>query len=93
MSLYKIKPYSFEQAKILNVTIKPSHLAHKKLDVFKKGQMIASIGDSSYPDYPTHILERGLAYADKRRIAYKKRHDKDRKKIDTNGYFADRLLW
>ena len=93
MSLYKIKPYSFEQASKLGVTIKPSHLANKKLDVFKKGQMIASIGDSTYPDYPTHILERGLAYADKRRIAYKKRHEKDRKKIDTNGYFADNILW
>jgi hypothetical protein len=93
MSLYKIKPYSFDQASKLGVTIKPSHLANKKIDVFKNGTRIASIGDSSYPDYPTHILERGLAYADKRRMAYKKRHRKDRKKIDSNGFFADRLLW
>ena len=34
MSLYKIKPYSFEQASKLGVTIKPSHLANKKIDVF-----------------------------------------------------------
>jgi hypothetical protein len=93
MSLYKIKPYSFEQASKLNVTIKPSRFAHKKIDVFKNGTRIASIGHSSYPDYPTHILERGKAYADKRRIAYKKRHNKDRKKNDSNGYYADNILW
>ena len=93
MSLYKIKPYSFDQASKLGVTIKPSRFAHKKIDVFKKGELIASIGHSSYPDYPTHILERGKAYADKRRIAYKKRHNKDRKKIDSNGYYADNILW
>ena len=93
MSLYKIKPYSFEQASKLGVTIKPSHLANKKIDVFKNGNRIASIGDSTYPDYPTHILERGQTYADKRRTAYKKRHEKDRKKIDSNGYFADKILW
>jgi len=93
MSLYKIKPYSYEQAKKLNVTIKPSHLASKKIDVFKKGELIASIGDSSYPDYPTHILERGQAYADQRRKAYKKRHEKDRKVKDSKGYFSSNILW
>jgi hypothetical protein len=93
MSLYKIKPYSFEQASKLDVTIKPSHLANKKIDVFKNGTRIASIGDSSYPDYPTHILERGLKYADQRRKAYRKRHAKDIHNKDGNGYFSNRILW
>ena len=93
MSLYKIKPYSFEQAKILNVEIKPSRFAHKKIDVFKKGELIASIGDSSYLDYPSYILERGQVYADQKRKAYKKRHEKDRKVKDSKGYFASRILW
>ena len=31
--------------------------------------------------------------ADKRRALYKNRHDKDRKKIGSNGYYADKLLW
>jgi len=93
MSLYKIKPYSYEQAKKLNVTIKPSHLASKKIDVFKKGELIASIGDSSYSDYPTHIIERGKAYADKRRIAYKKRHEKDINNKNGNGFWSSNILW
>ncbi len=93
MSLYKIKPYSFEQASKLGVTIKPSHLVNKKIDVFRNGQRIASIGDSTYPDYPTHILERGKAYADKRRTAYRKRHEKDRHKIGSNGFWASNILW
>ena len=93
MSLYKVKPYSFEQASKLAVTIKPSHLANKKLDVFKNGTRIASIGDSSYPDYPTHILERGQTYADKRRKAYRKRHAKDIHNKDGNGFWSSNLLW
>jgi hypothetical protein len=93
MSLYKIKPYSFEQAKILNVEIKPSRFAHKKIDVFKKGELIASIGDSSYSDYPTHILERGLKYADQRRKAYRKRHAKDIHNKDGNGFWSSNILW
>ena len=93
MSLYKIKPYSFEQASKLNVTIKPSRFAHKKIDVFKKGELIASIGDSSYSDYPTHILERGKAYADQRRKAYRKRHAKDIHNKDENGFWSSEILW
>jgi hypothetical protein len=48
---YKIKNYSFEQAKKLNVEIKPSKVKNKKIDVFKDGTKIASIGDSRFFDY------------------------------------------
>jgi len=42
---YKIKPYSFTQADKLGVTIKPSKVSGKKIDVFnKKGEKLASIG-------------------------------------------------
>ena len=35
----------------------------------------------------------GKTYADKRRMLYKKRHEKYRKIPDTNAYYADKLLW
>ena len=41
---YKITKYSKEQAKKLGVVIKPSTRKNKKIDVFKDGNKISSIG-------------------------------------------------
>ena len=41
---YKITNYSYNQAKKLNVEIKPSTNKKKKIDVFKDNKKIASIG-------------------------------------------------
>jgi hypothetical protein len=65
----------------------------KKLDVFRGGKKIASIGASGYADYDVYLRERGRAYADERRRLYKIRHDKDRRVKDSPGWFADRILW
>ena len=93
MTDYKIKQYSYDQAEKLGVTIKPSHLPSKKIDVYKNNKLIASIGDSMYKDFPTFLIEKGEKYANLRRKAYKKRHAKDLKKIDSNGFYANLLLW
>jgi hypothetical protein len=39
------------------------------------------------------MREKGKEYADKRRKAYKTRHEKDRHERGTAGWFADQLLW
>jgi len=91
--MYKIKSYSFTQAKKLGVTIKPSIRAGKKIDIFdKKGNYICSIGASGYSDYPTYIQDEGKAYADERRRLYKLRHT-EKKTKGTPSYFADNILW
>ena len=90
---YLITDYTYQQAKKLGVEVKPSTKKNKKIDVFKDGKLISTIGDNRYADYPTYIKEKGLAYANKRRELYKVRHDKDRKKVGTGGFFADKLLW
>tara|TARA_Y100000114_G_scaffold156344_1_gene183223 strand:- start:9831 stop:10109 length:279 start_codon:yes stop_codon:yes gene_type:complete len=90
---YKIKPYSYKQAKKLNVEIKPSKVKGKKIDVFKKGKKVASIGALGYNDYPSYIQKKGKKFADKRRKLYKIRHEKDRKVKGTAGYYADQILW
>jgi len=41
-------------AKKLGVEVKPSKIGFKKLDVFKNGEKVASIGDTRYSDYLTH---------------------------------------
>jgi len=91
--MYTITTYSKNKAIKLGVTIKRSSNKKKKLDVFKKGKKIASIGSISYGDYPTFIKSLGKAKADIRRKAYKKRHEKNRHVKNSNGFYADQILW
>ena len=92
--MYKITPYSYDQAKKLNVTIKPSTVKNKKIDVFDRdNKKLASIGDIRYKDYPTYILEKGIEFANERRRLYRIRHNKDLNIIESPGYFANKILW
>ena len=90
--MYKIKQYSKDKAKQLGVQIKPSTNSKKKLDVFKEGIKVASIGDLKYKDYPTYLQE-NKQLAEERRRLYKIRHKNDLNKINSNGYYANRILW
>ena len=87
---YKIQPYTLAQADKLGVKVKPSSQAGKKLDVFKGGEKIASIGASGMGDYPTYLKQQGKAFADERRRLYKIRHAKNK---GVAGQLADKLLW
>ncbi len=90
---YKILPNTFKQAKILGVEVKPSTKKGKKIDVFKDNKLIASVGAMGYKDYAYYLKEDGKKVADEKRRLYKLRHEKDRKIVGSNGYFADQLLW
>lgn len=90
---YKITNYTKDKAKKLGVEVKVSKVKGKKLDVFKDGKKIASVGALGYSDYPTYIKDKGKDYANKRRTLYKIRHKKDKDVKGTKGYYADRLLW
>ena len=74
------------RAKKLGVTIKPSTRKHKKLDVFKEGKKITSIGDIRYSDYLQHK-------DDERRKRYKQRHEGTRHVKGSPSYYADQILW
>lgn len=76
-----------ERAKKLGVTVKPSTMKHKKLDVFgKDGKKVVSIGDIRYSDFLQHGDEA-------RRKRYKTRHQKNRTIKGSAGYYADKILW
>ena len=64
---YHITKYSYDQAKKLNVEIKPSTNKKKKIDVFKNDKKIASIGAIGYLDYPNFIKKNGLEYANQKK--------------------------
>jgi len=91
---YNIKNYTKLQAKKIGVVIKPSTRKNKKIDVFdKNGEKLASIGAIVYGDFPTFKEEKGKVFADQKRKNYKQRHEKDRHKKGSGGWFADNLLW
>ena len=91
--MYHITEYTYNQAKKIGVEIKPSTKKGKKIDVFKNGKLIASVGQLGAYDFPSYIKEKGLEYANERRRLYKSRHSKDISKIGSNGYYANALLW
>lgn len=95
---YKILPYTQKKAKTLSVIVKPSKVKGKKIDVFKNGKKIASVGALGYKDYPTYLdlekkgkLVKGTSKSKRR--SYKARHQNNRTKKWTNGWLADQLLW
>ena len=96
--MYKITAYTKSKAKKIGVNVRPSKTAGKKIDVYKNGVKLASIGAVGYNDYPTYMeLEKKgkvpKGTAKERRKLYKIRHSKDRKQLYSNGWYADQLLW
>jgi hypothetical protein len=91
--MYEITDYTQNKAKQLGVKIAPSKNPKKKLDVFKDNKKVASVGATSYMDYPTYKEKKGKAFADERRRLYKIRHADDRMVKGSAGYYADKLLW
>jgi hypothetical protein len=88
--MYQITPYTFQRAREIGVEVRPSTNPNKKIDVFKDGKKIASIGDPNYSDFPTYTKEKGQAYANERRRLYHIRHAKDK---NIEGVLAKALLW
>ena len=74
------------KAKKIGVDVLPSTRKGKKLDVFKNGKKVASIGAIGYSDFNIHKDP-------KRRALYKKRHQKYRTRVGTPSYYADKILW
>lgn len=90
---YNITEYTRRQARKHRVTIKHSKNPTKKIDVFKNGKRVASVGATGYGDYPTFWARYGKTFANKKRRLYKMRHQKDRTRRGTAGWYADKLLW
>lgn len=87
--MYVILPYTKEKAKQLGLTVLPSIKKGKKIDVYKNGKLIASIGAIGYKDYPTYLKEDGQAIANERRRLYRLRHTKN----TLGEQLALNLLW
>jgi hypothetical protein len=101
--MYVIQPYSKLRLDELNkklntnaISIKPSKNKTKKIDIFINNKKIASVGAINMLDYPTHIKESGLEFANKRQKAFYNRFTKipniKNGKI-TNMFWSRYFLW
>ena len=96
--MYIIQPQQRRIAKSLGVIILPSKEKTKKLDIYKDGRKIYSVGATGYGDFYIFSKMEKLGKAPKgfameRRRLYKLRHAKDRKVVGSAGWYADKLLW
>lgn len=94
---FRISDYHRRKANRLKVNINYSKDPAKKLDVFKNGKKIASIGASGYWDFISYLKAEAegkfpQGHAEKRRKLYHIRHSKDNKP-GTAGYYALNILW
>ena len=90
---YTITEHTLQRAKQMKVTVRLSQKKNKKIDVFKNGVRIATIGDSRYKDFPTYVIENGIEFANNRKMLYYMRNKKNIEKINSNGFYAAKLLW
>ena len=90
---YTITEYTLQKAKQMKVIVQLSQQKNKKIDVFKNEVKIATTGDSRYKDFPTYVIENGIEFANKRKRLYYMRHKKDIEKLNSNGFYAAKLLW
>ena len=90
---YKITSRQRANAKRLGVQIKPSTVKGKKLDVFKNGKKVASIGAAGMKDFSLWKKSDGLEKAIARRKAFRSRFQKQRTKVGTPAYYASEILW
>jgi hypothetical protein len=92
--MYQILPYTIEQAKKLNVIVKPSENQKFKIDVYDlNNKFLFSGGSPPNQDYPHYIQSHGKVYADARRLLYHERHKKEIKKVGSRGWVIAQLLW
>lgn len=90
---YRPTKRQHQNAKKLGVVIKASMNPKKKLDVYKDGKKIFSIGAKGYMDYELYRKNYSIAYAAERRRLYELRHNKYRNVKNKASYYADKILW
>ena len=74
---YKITDYTYAKAKQAGLVVKPSKRKGKKIDVYKDGEYLHSIGALGMMDYPNYLATEGKKVAEERRRLYRLRHTKD----------------
>ena len=86
---YEITDYTKRRAREIGVEVRQSKRKGKKIDVYKDGVYLHSIGALGMGDYPTYWKQEGKEKADERRRLYYERHPKN----SLGELLAKWLLW
>ena len=89
---YLISSYTKQKARKMGVDVRPSTRKGKKIDVYKNGRKVASVGALGYNDFTTYS-KKNKSRAKERRRLYHIRHKRDSSKRGSPGYYASKLLW
>ena len=89
--MYTITPWTQRQARRLGLEVKPSRRQGKKIDAYRDGHLVGSVGAKGYRDYGLYLEQDGEGYANERRRLYRKRHTEGKK--DSPAWLAWNLLW
>jgi hypothetical protein len=75
--------------------VAPSRRQFKKYDVYKNGDYLLSFGDNRYKHYEDKIGAYDYLdhHNDKKRYAFKSRHNKRLNDFESATWFADKFLW
>ena len=92
MKRYSISSYTKQKAREMGVDVRPSTRKGKKIDVYKNGRKVASVGALGYNDFTTYS-KKNKSRAKERRRLYHIRHKRDSSKRGSPGYYASKLLW
>lgn len=92
MKPYEIQHQQIKAAKSHDLTIRPSEVRGKKIDVYQRGKKIASIGARGYDDYWTLINQgkRGKAGAKRRNFLARSKSWTEK---FSPGWLAREILW
>jgi hypothetical protein len=75
--MYEISPATYKAAKQYNLDIFPSKKLNKKIDVYRGGLYVGSVGDIRYKDYHIYLKQDGKQVANERRRLFHLRTPKD----------------
>lgn len=90
--MYEITEWTKKRAKDLGYKVKPSTNKQKKIDVFRDGKKVGTVGAKNYGDYGTYLKTHGKQFADSKRKGYLARTEWCNKP-ESNCYLARSLLW
>ena len=91
-TMYVITSYTRRRARELGVQVRVSNKKGKKIDVYKDGAFVVSIGSLGMGDYPSYLKSHGASLARARQRSYLAR-SRAHTRPGSAGYYARKLLW
>ena len=91
---YHIDDNAYDMARSLGLHICVASNPKYKIEIYDEdGIYMTQVGARGYSDYWQYLREDGNVIANKRRLAYMKRHHKELVKTGSRGWLVGKILW